>query len=100
MVHHLTSDTFHEFVNNSEKPVLVDFWAAWCGPCRMLAPVIEEIANEREDVAVCKVDIDAEPELAQEFGVMSIPTVLVFKGGKLVNGSVGVRPKAELLGLL
>lgn len=100
MVHHLTKDTFHEFVNNSEKPVLVDFWAAWCGPCRMLAPVIEEIANEREDVAVCKVDIDAEPELAQEFGVMSIPTVLVFKGGKLVNGSVGVRPKAELLGLL
>ncbi len=100
MVNHLTKDTFHQFVDGSEKPVLVDFWAAWCGPCRMLAPIIEEIAEERDDVAVCKVDIDAEPELAQEFGVMSIPTVLVFKGGKLVNGSVGVRPKAELLGLL
>lgn len=100
MIHHLTESDFHSFVESSEKPVLVDFWATWCGPCRMLAPVIEEIAQEREDVAVCKVDVDEAPGLAQEFGVMSIPTVLVFKNGEAVTGCVGVRPKADILALL
>ena len=100
MIHHLTESDFHSFVESSEKPVLVDVWATWCGPCRMLAPVIEEIAQEREDVAVCKVDVDEAPGLAQEFGVMSIPTVLVFKNGEAVTGCVGVRPKADILALL
>lgn len=100
MIHHLTESDFHSFIESSEKPVLVDFWATWCGPCRMLAPVIEEIAQEREDVAVCKVDVDEAPGLAQEFGVMSIPTVLVFKNGEAVTGCVGVRPKADILALL
>ena len=100
MIHHLTESDFHSFIESSEKPVLVDFWATWCGPCRMLAPVIEEIAQEREDVVVCKVDVDEAPGLAQEFGVMSIPTVLVFKNGEAVTGCVGVRPKADILALL
>ena len=100
MIHHLTESDFHSFIESSEKPVLVDFWATWCGPCRMLAPVIEEIAQEREDVAMCKVDVDEAPGLAQEFGVMSIPTVLVFKNGEAVTGCVGVRPKADILALL
>ena len=100
MIHHLTESDFHSFVESSEKPVLVDFWATWCGPCRMLAPVIEEIAQEREDVAVCKVDVDEAPGLAQEFGVMSIPTLVVVKNGKVVNQTVGARPKAQILAML
>lgn len=100
MIHHLTENDFHSFIKESEKTVLVDFWATWCGPCRMLAPIIEEVANEREDVAVCKVDVDECPNIAQEFGIMSIPTVLVFKNGELVTGCVGMRPKADILALL
>jgi len=93
-------DNFDEEVLQSDKTVLVDFWASWCGPCRMLSPVIDEIAGERSDIKVGKVNVDEEPELAQKFDVMSIPMLAVFKGGKLVNSSVGVQPKEQLLGML
>ena len=84
----------------STKPVLLDFWASWCGPCRMLSPIVDEVAEERTDVKVGKVNVDEQPELAGEFGVMSIPTLLVFKNGKLVDQAVGARPKAGVLALL
>ncbi len=84
----------------SEKPVLLDFWASWCGPCRMLSPIVDEVAEERGDVKVGKVNVDEQPELAGEFGVMSIPTLLVFEQGKLVRQAVGARPKASVLDLL
>ena len=87
-------------VMNSDKPVLLDFWAPWCGPCRMLSPVVDEVAEERTDVKVGKVNVDEQPELAGEFGVMSIPTLLVFEQGKLVRQAVGARPKAGVLDLL
>ena len=96
----ITKENFDELVLNSGKPVLVDFWAPWCGPCRMVSPLVDEIAQEREDVAVGKVNVDEQPELAMQFGVMSIPTLLVFKGGELANKAVGARPKDELLELL
>ena len=85
---------------HSEKPVLQDFWASWCGPCRMLSPIVDEVAEERGDVKVGKVNVDEQPELAGEFGVMSIPTLLVFEQGKLVRQAVGARPKASVLDLL
>ncbi len=96
----LTKDNFVREVLQSGKPVLVDFWAPWCGPCRMLMPVLEEIAKERSDIKVGKVNVDEEPELAMQFRVASIPTLLLFKGGKLVNSSVGYRPKAQILSML
>ena len=97
----LTSRSFDSEVLNSDKPVLVDFWASWCGPCRMLAPVLAEIARERAgSVKVAKVNVDEEPALANRFRVSSIPTVLVFKDGKIVNSSVGFRPKAAIEALL
>ena len=96
----ITQQNFQEEVLNAGLPVLVDFWAPWCGPCRMLSPVVDEIAEEREDVKVGKVNVDDEPALAEQFGVSSIPTLLVFQNGKLVQSSVGVRPKEEILGLL
>ncbi|MBC8560831.1 thioredoxin [Fumia xinanensis] len=95
---HITETDFEEMVLGSELPVLVDFWAPWCNPCKMLGPVIDEIADEVDGKAlVCKVNIDEEQNLAQEYRVMSIPTLLYFKGGKVVNQMVGVRPKEELL---
>ena len=96
----ITKDNFAQEVLQADKPVLVDFWAAWCGPCRMLSPTIEEIAQERDDVKVGSVNIDEQSELAAQFGVMSIPTLIVFKGGKAVSSSLGVRPKETILELL
>ena len=96
----ITKENFAQEVLQSEKPVLLDFWASWCGPCRMLSPIVDEVAEERSDVKVGKVNVDEQPELAGEFGVMSIPTLLVFRGGKLVDQAVGARPTAGVLALL
>ena len=96
----ITKENFAQEVLQSEKPVLLDFWASWCGPCRMLSPVVDEVAEERTDVKVGKVNVDEQPELAGEFGVMSIPTLLGFKGGKRVNQAVGARPTSGVLQLL
>ena len=96
----ITKENFAQEVLQSEKPVLLDFWASWCGPCRMLSPIVDEVAEERSDVKVGKVNVDEQPELAGEFGVMSIPTLLVFREGKLVRQAVGARPKAGVLELL
>ncbi len=96
----VTKENFQQEVLNSEKPVLLDFWAAWCGPCRMLSPIIDEIAEEREDIKVGKVNVDEQQELAAQFGVQSIPSVFVMRGGKIAAQSLGVKPKAQILSLL
>ena len=96
----ITKDNFQEEVINSKKPVLLDFWAPWCGPCRMVGPILDEIAAERSDIKVCKVNVDEEVELAATFRVASIPTLLVIKNGKVVNQSIGARPKQQILALL
>lgn len=93
-------DNFKNEVLLSDKPVLLDFWAPWCGPCRMVGPVLEQIANERSDVKVVKVNIDEELELAREYGIMSIPTIMVVKDGKVVNQSLGAKPKNQILEML
>ena len=93
----LTVENFDAEVLQSEKPVLVDFWASWCGPCRMLSPVVDEIAEETDTIKVCKVNVDDQGELAQRFGIMSIPTLLAFRDGKLIKQSVGVQPKQAIL---
>ena len=91
---------FNEVVMNSDKPVLIDFWAPWCGPCRMVGPILEEIAAKRDDITVVKVNIDEENELAMQFQVMSIPMLVVVKDGQIVNRAVGARPKNQILALL
>ena len=96
----ITKENFEELVIHSDKTVLLDFWAPWCGPCRMVAPIVEEIAGEREDVLLGKVNVDEEMELAMQFGVSSIPTLVVMKGGKAVAQAVGYRPKADIEKLL
>jgi thioredoxin 1 len=97
---HINHESFEKIIAQNGKTVLVDFWATWCGPCRMIAPVLEEVAKERPDVTVCKVDVDEERELALEYGVSSIPTLLVFRDGKVVNQSIGAIPKERILAML
>ena len=97
---HVTKQNFSEEVMNSDKPVLLDFWAPWCGPCRMVGPILDEIAAERSDIKVCKVNVDEEVELAATFRVASIPTLLVIKNGQVVHQSAGARPKAQILSML
>lgn len=96
----ITNQNFETEVTASDKTVLIDFWASWCGPCRMLSPVVDEIAEERADIKVGKINVDEEPELAGRFGVMSIPTLVVLVGGEVKNKSVGVIPKDKILELL
>ena len=96
----VNKNNFNQEVLNSDKPVLMDFWAPWCGPCRMVVPLVEEIAKERSDIKVVKINVDEEQELAMQFGVMSIPTLVVMKNGKIINQATGARPKAQILAML
>ena len=96
----VNKNNFNQEVLNSDKPVLMDFWAPWCGPCRMVVPLVEEIAKERSDIKVVKITVDEEQELAMQFGVMSIPTLVVMKNGKIANQVTGARPKAQILAML
>lgn len=96
----ITEENFEQEVLQSDKTVLIDFWASWCGPCKMLAPVIEELAEEVQDAKICKIDIDEQPELAEKYDVMSIPTLVVFKNGKVVRQAVGVQSKSVILDML
>ena len=97
---HITRENFESEVLKSNKPVLVDFFATWCGPCRMVAPVLEEIAEENENIRVVKIDVDQEPGLAQQFGVTSIPLLVVIKDGQVVNQSLGAKPKDQILSMI
>lgn len=96
----ITKENFDSEVLKAEGTVLVDFWATWCGPCRMLSPIVDEVASERPDVKVGKINVDEQPELAQQFGIMSIPTLLVFKNGEKVQESVGLIPKEKVEAML
>lgn len=100
MITTITKDNFENEIVKADKPVLVDFWASWCGPCRMLSPIIDEIAEEHPEIKVCKINIDDEAELAIRHGVMSVPTLMLFKNGEIAQTAVGVRPKDEILDLL
>ncbi|WP_303912283.1 thioredoxin [Subdoligranulum variabile] len=97
---HITKENFNAEVVNSDRPVLLDFWATWCGPCRMVGPLVEEIAAEHPEIKVGKVNVDEQPELAAQFQIMSIPTLMVVKNGKITQRVVGARPKAQILALV
>ena len=97
---HITKENFEQEVLKSDKPVLLDFFATWCGPCRMISPILEEIAAENDTVKIGKIDVDQEPELARQFGVASIPLLVVMKDGKVVNQALGARPKNQILDLI
>ena len=99
-VMHINKDNFHQEVLSSEKPGLLDFFASWCGPCRMVGPILDEIAQEREDIKVCKVDIDEQPELASRYRIMSVPTLMVLKDGNIVDQSIGAKPKHQILAMV
>lgn len=92
----LTQNNFDEYIVNSDLPVVVDFWASWCGPCKMMAPVVEEVAKDYPDVKVCKVNVDEEPELSNAFKIVSIPTIVVIKNGEIIDSVVGYRPKEDI----
>ena len=96
----ITRNNFQNEIINSDKPVLLDFWAPWCGPCRMVGPILEEIAGERSDIKIGKINVDEQPELASQFRVMSIPTLIVIKDGKIVNQSMGAKTKNAILAML
>ena len=96
----VNKNNFNQEVLNSDKPVLMDFWAPWCGPCHMVVPLVEEIAKERSDIKVVKINVDEEQELAMQFGVVSIPTLVIMKNGKIANQVTGARPKAQILAML
>lgn len=97
---HINKDNFHKEVLGSDKPVLLDFFASWCGPCRMVGPILDEIAEEREDIKVCKINIDEQPELAHRYRIMTIPTLMVLKDGNIVDQSVGAKPKHQILAMV
>ena len=96
----ITKENFQSEVVQSDKPVLLDFWATWCGPCRMVSPIVDQIADERSDIKVGKINVDEQPELAQQFRIISIPTLVVMKDGQIANKAVGAMPKEEILNLL
>ncbi len=92
----LTKDSYHNEVMETEKVVVIDFWATWCGPCKMMAPVVEEVAKDYPDVKVCKVNVDEEPELSNAFKIVSIPTIVIIKNGEIIDSVVGYRPKEDI----